>query len=184
MSDAPRIIRKKTGNFLEDFEPGQVFRHHGGETVTEGLFTVFTDFSMATNPLCKNARFARTYGYDGLVCPPGLVMLVAFTGSTAVGKKIVQSALGNLKKVTLELGGKSPAIVHPSFPLEEAVAGLEGADYAIATSSGSSRARYQSSGRAPPTTFTRWLATPSSAASRSIAACTSFLWHISITCIT
>ncbi len=25
MSDEPRIIRKKTGNFLEDFEPGQVF---------------------------------------------------------------------------------------------------------------------------------------------------------------
>ncbi len=31
---------------------------------------------------------------------------VAFTGSTATGKKIVESAIGNLKKVTLELGGK------------------------------------------------------------------------------
>jgi phenylacetaldehyde dehydrogenase len=36
---------------------------------------------------------------------------VAFTGSTEVGKLIVQAALGNLKKVTLELGGKSPNIV-------------------------------------------------------------------------
>ena len=52
MSDeAPRIIRKKTGNFLEDFRPGQVFRHHGGKTVTDGLFAIFSDFSMATNPL-------------------------------------------------------------------------------------------------------------------------------------
>ena len=34
---------------------------------------------------------------------------VAFTGSTEVGKLIVQAAAGNLKKVTLELGGKSPA---------------------------------------------------------------------------
>ena len=36
---------------------------------------------------------------------------VAFTGSTEVGKLIVQAAAGNLKKVTLELGGKSPNIV-------------------------------------------------------------------------
>jgi phenylacetaldehyde dehydrogenase len=36
---------------------------------------------------------------------------VAFTGSTEVGRLIVQAASGNLKKVTLELGGKSPNIV-------------------------------------------------------------------------
>src|SRR6476660_8311933 len=36
---------------------------------------------------------------------------VAFTGSTEVGKLIVQAAAGNLKKVTLELGGKSPTII-------------------------------------------------------------------------
>src|SRR6202795_4786519 len=36
---------------------------------------------------------------------------VAFTGSTEVGKLIVQAAAGNLKKVSLELGGKSPVIV-------------------------------------------------------------------------
>ena len=33
---------------------------------------------------------------------------VAFTGSTEVGKLILQAAAGNLKKVSLELGGKSP----------------------------------------------------------------------------
>jgi len=36
---------------------------------------------------------------------------IAFTGSTEVGKLIVQSAAGNLKKVSLELGGKSPNVV-------------------------------------------------------------------------
>ncbi len=56
MSDAPRIIRKKTGNFLEDFVPGQVYRHKGGKTLTEGLFTTFTEFAMTTNRLAKNAR--------------------------------------------------------------------------------------------------------------------------------
>jgi len=72
------VIRKQIGNFLEDFVPGQLFRHKGGKTVTEGLFTTFTEFTMTTNPLAMNARYARAYGFDGLVCPPGLVMLVAF----------------------------------------------------------------------------------------------------------
>jgi phenylacetaldehyde dehydrogenase len=40
-----------------------------------------------------------------------LVDKVAFTGSTEVGKLIVQAATGNLKKVSLELGGKSPNII-------------------------------------------------------------------------
>jgi phenylacetaldehyde dehydrogenase len=48
---------------------------------------------------------------------------VAFTGSTEVGKLIVQAAAGNLKKVSLELGGKSPAIVFPDADLSVAVPG-------------------------------------------------------------
>ncbi len=46
---------------------------------------------------------------------------VAFTGSTEVGKLIVQAAAGNLKKVSLELGGKSPAIVFPDADLSVAI---------------------------------------------------------------
>ncbi len=48
---------------------------------------------------------------------------VAFTGSTEVGKKIVQGAAGNLKKVSLELGGKAPNIVFADADLERAIAG-------------------------------------------------------------
>ncbi|HEX6358640.1 aldehyde dehydrogenase family protein [Actinophytocola sp.] len=48
---------------------------------------------------------------------------VAFTGSTEVGKKIVEAAQGNLKKVSLELGGKSPNIVFADADLEAAIAG-------------------------------------------------------------
>ena len=40
-----------------------------------------------------------------------------FTGSTRVGRLVMQAAAANLTPVTLELGGKSPAIVHDSFPL-------------------------------------------------------------------
>jgi phenylacetaldehyde dehydrogenase len=56
-----------------------------------------------------------------------MVDKVAFTGSTEVGKLIVRTAAGNLKKVTLELGGKSPAIVFPDADLDKAIAGAAGA---------------------------------------------------------
>jgi phenylacetaldehyde dehydrogenase len=51
---------------------------------------------------------------------------IAFTGSTEVGKLIVHAAAGNLKKVTLELGGKSPNIVFEDAS-PEAVAGAANA---------------------------------------------------------
>jgi coniferyl-aldehyde dehydrogenase len=43
-----------------------------------------------------------------------------FTGSTAVGKVVMRAAAENLTPVTLELGGKSPALVHESYPIERA----------------------------------------------------------------
>ena len=52
---------------------------------------------------------------------------VAFTGSTEVGKLIVKAAAGNLKKVTLELGGKSPAIVFPDARIDNAIKGTASA---------------------------------------------------------
>ncbi len=48
---------------------------------------------------------------------------ITFTGSTEVGKKIVQASMGNLKKVTLELGGKSPFVVFPDADLERVIPG-------------------------------------------------------------
>ena len=49
---------------------------------------------------------------------------IAFTGSTAVGKSIVQAAAGNLKRLQLELGGKSPVIVFADADLDAAIAGV------------------------------------------------------------
>ena len=48
---------------------------------------------------------------------------VAFTGSTATGRKIVEASAGNLKKVQLELGGKGPNIVFEDAFLPAAVNG-------------------------------------------------------------
>jgi phenylacetaldehyde dehydrogenase len=58
-----------------------------------------------------------------LVAHPG-VDKIAFTGSTEVGKLIVKAAAGNLKKVSLELGGKSPHIVFPDADLDAAAAAV------------------------------------------------------------
>src|SRR3984885_13079669 len=56
-----------------------------------------------------------------------LVDKVAFTGSTEVGKLIVHAATGNLKKVSLELGGKSPNVVFKDADLETAIPGAASA---------------------------------------------------------
>lgn len=104
-------IRKKTGNFLEDFQPGQVFRHKGGKTVNEGLFNVFTEFNMTTNPLSKNREHARLYGYDDIVCPPGLVMNVVFSQTV---EDVSENARANLEYINMRFG----APVYPGDTLE------------------------------------------------------------------
>ncbi|MGV9238821.1 aldehyde dehydrogenase family protein [Streptomyces nigra] len=58
---------------------------------------------------------------DALVTHPGVAKIV-FTGSTAVGKQILAKGSAQLKRVTLELGGKSPNIVFADADLEAAAA--------------------------------------------------------------
>jgi len=52
---------------------------------------------------------------------------IAFTGSTEVGKLILQAATGNLKKVSLELGGKSPNIILDDADIDAAIPGAASA---------------------------------------------------------
>jgi aldehyde dehydrogenase (NAD+) len=59
---------------------------------------------------------------EALVVSPH-VDKIAFTGSTEVGRRIMQLASGTVKKVTLELGGKSPSIVTDAADLDYAVEG-------------------------------------------------------------
>ncbi|MFG6441525.1 aldehyde dehydrogenase family protein [Roseateles sp. LKC17W] len=61
-----------------------------------------------------------------LAAHPG-VDKISFTGSTPVGRAVLAAAGGNLKKVTLELGGKSPVIVMPDADLDAAIAGAANA---------------------------------------------------------
>jgi aldehyde dehydrogenase (NAD+) len=73
----------------------------------DGVFNVVTGFGDA------GARLAENDDVDK----------VAFTGSTEVGKSIVDAAKGNLKKVSLELGGKSPQVVYADADFGAAVPG-------------------------------------------------------------
>jgi phenylacetaldehyde dehydrogenase len=76
-------------------------------------------------------RLAQILNEAGL--PAGVVNVItgygegAFTGSTEVGKLIVKAAAGNLKRVTLELGGKSPVVVFPDAKIENAIQGTASA---------------------------------------------------------
>lgn len=62
---------------------------------------------------------------DALVEHPGVAKVV-FTGSTAVGKQIMAKCAAGVKRVTLELGGKSPNIVFADADVEQAAAAAPG----------------------------------------------------------
>jgi 2-methylfumaryl-CoA hydratase len=115
-----RTIRKQTGHFLEDFRPGHVYRHKGGKTVTEGLFTTFTEFAMTANPLAKNARYARAYGFQGLLCPPGLVMLICFSQTV---EDISENARANLEYIDMRFG--APLYVGDTIEVETKILGVK-----------------------------------------------------------
>ncbi len=57
---------------------------------------------------------------------------IAFTGSTAVGKQLLAAAQGNLKRLSLELGGKSPTIIFADADLDEAIPAAAAAIFANA----------------------------------------------------
>jgi 2-methylfumaryl-CoA hydratase len=116
VTEIVRTLHRQTGNFLEDFRPGHVFRHKGGKTVTEGLFSTFTEFAMTSNPLAKNARYARAYGFDGLLCPPGLVMLVAFSQTV---EDVSENARANLEYIDMRFG--APVYVGDTLEVETRV---------------------------------------------------------------
>jgi 2-methylfumaryl-CoA hydratase len=117
--ESPRIIRKLTGHFLEDFRPGDLYRHKGGKTLTEGLFSTFTEFAMTANPLAKNARYARAYGFAGLVAPPGLAMLVCFSQTV---EDVSENARANLEYIDMRFG--APLYVGDTVEVETKVLGV------------------------------------------------------------
>ncbi|MEM6382443.1 MAG: aldehyde dehydrogenase family protein [Pseudomonadota bacterium] len=55
---------------------------------------------------------------------------ISFTGSTSTGRALIQASSGNMKRLTLELGGKSPVVILPDADLDAAAAGIMRGSYA------------------------------------------------------
>jgi len=114
------VIKKKKGNFLEDFRVGHVFHHKVGKTLTEGLFNAFTEFDMTTNPLSKNKRYAERYGFRGLIAPPGLVMNIVFSQSV---EDISENARANLEYINMRFG--APLYIGDTIEVASTVLGVK-----------------------------------------------------------
>ncbi|XZE44404.1 NAD-dependent succinate-semialdehyde dehydrogenase [Pirellulaceae bacterium SH467] len=80
-----------------------------------GVFNVVptTDSEMAGQLLTSDLRIAK----------------ISFTGSTAVGKKLMQACSGTLKRLSLELGGNAPFLVFDDADLEDAIQGAVASKY-------------------------------------------------------
>lgn len=87
------------------------FTPHAGEALKTLLAEIFSEDQVAiVNGEADVAIAFTKLPFDHLI----------FTGSTAVGKHVMAAAAENLTPVTLELGGKSPVLIHDTFPMGEA----------------------------------------------------------------
>ena len=82
------------GNYLEDFQPGQLFKHWPGRTITEFDNTWFTLMTMNTNPLHFDAAFAAK-SQHGQRLVNGLLVIAIVTGMTV--REISENAIANLE---------------------------------------------------------------------------------------
>jgi aldehyde dehydrogenase (NAD+) len=89
---------------------------------TLGLAELITEAGFPPGVVNVVTGLSRETG-AALAGHPG-VDKVAFTGSTATGRAVALAAAGNLTKVTLELGGKSPQVVFPDADLAAAANGV------------------------------------------------------------
>ena len=99
------ILKPSSATPLTALELGKIGIEAG---LPEGVLNVVTG---STNPV--GAWMVEHPGIDK----------ISFTGSTATGKSVAAAAAQTLKRVTLELGGKSPAVVFDDADIEGAVAG-------------------------------------------------------------
>ena len=100
------IIKPSEDTSLVALRLGEIICEAG---MPEGVFNVVTG-------LGETAGAALAHHDD--------VDKITFTGSTEVGRELVRASAGNLKKVSLELGGKSPNIVFADADLEAALKGV------------------------------------------------------------
>jgi acyl-CoA reductase-like NAD-dependent aldehyde dehydrogenase len=100
------IIKPSEDTSLTAIRLAELFLEGG---FPEGVFNVVTGYGEVSGAALAN--------HDG-------VDKITFTGSTDVGRLLVKASAGNLKRVSLELGGKSPNIVFADADLDAAITGV------------------------------------------------------------
>jgi len=75
--DPAAFTLAQKGRRYEDFEVGQVIRHHWGRTITAGDNATFSTATCNWNPMHLNAEFARAHGHPDVVVNPMLVLCTA-----------------------------------------------------------------------------------------------------------
>jgi itaconyl-CoA hydratase len=103
-AEPPRVHRAE-GNFLEDFQVGDVYRHPLGRTISEADNTWFTLLTMNTNQLHFNADFAGASPHGRLLVNSGLSVAVVLGISVS---DMSQNAIANL-------GWTDIRLTHPLF---------------------------------------------------------------------
>lgn len=66
-------IRVRRGHVFDEFEVGQVFKHHWGRTLVESDNILFTTLTLNFNPLYFNREYAQRFGHPDMVVNPLLV---------------------------------------------------------------------------------------------------------------
>jgi len=99
------IMKPATYTPCTTYELGRILNEAGAPA---GVVNVITGPAAATG---------------GRLAESELVDKIAFTGSTEVGKEVMRAAANNVKKISLELGGKSPNIIFADANLQSAVIG-------------------------------------------------------------
>ena len=101
----PNRYRESFGRFYEDFEPGDVYEHRPGRTITETDNTWFTLLTMNTHPLHFDQEYAKHSEFGRcLVASPLTVSLMVGMSVTDVSQKAVAN-----------LGWSNIRLVHPVF---------------------------------------------------------------------
>jgi acyl dehydratase len=113
------VVHHVTGNFLEDFQVGDTYRHPLGRTISEADNSWFTLLTMNTNQLHFNADFAEASPHGRLLVNSGLSVAMVLGISVS---DISQNAIANLGWTDIEL--RHPLFVGDTLYAESVITGV------------------------------------------------------------
>ena len=104
--DPARIRAPQYGRYLDDLEPGLVFRHPRGVTIHAGMARAFNATFLETNPLYLNREFARAHGFADTPLSPQLVFNVVLS----------LGVQNDSEKAIANLGYYQTRFLRPAYP--------------------------------------------------------------------